>query len=146
MGSKNNYYINFRDSKLTRILQNSLCGKSQTAVICCISQLPTNMQESLQALYFGSKAKSIRTQVDINEIVRESPDRIANKMAKMSKDIQMLERKLVKKEEQILKFQTEAKNLSNIGPLKSHMEHLEFLLNEKQEQLVTLQLECDELK
>ena len=58
----------------------------------------------------------------------------------------MLERKLVKKEEQILKFQTEAKNLANIGPLKSHMEHLEFLLNEKQEQLVTLQLECDELK
>jgi len=37
MGSKHNYYINFRDSKLTRILQNSLCGKSQTAVICCIS-------------------------------------------------------------------------------------------------------------
>jgi centromeric protein E len=39
MGSKHNYYINFRDSKLTRILQNSLCGRSQTAIICCISSL-----------------------------------------------------------------------------------------------------------
>ena len=28
MGAKHNYFINFRDSKLTRILQNSLCGKS----------------------------------------------------------------------------------------------------------------------
>ena len=45
------------------------------------------MQESLQALYFGSKAKSIRTQVTVNEIVRESPDRIAHKIAQMSKEI-----------------------------------------------------------
>ena len=51
--SKLNYFINFRDSKLTRILQNSLCGKSQTTIICCISSLQSNMQESLQALHFG---------------------------------------------------------------------------------------------
>ena len=91
MGSKHNYYINFRDSKLTRILQPSLCGKSQTAIICCISQLPANTQESVQALHFGGKAKRIRTQVDINEIVRESPDRTAHKIAKMSRDIQQLQ-------------------------------------------------------
>lgn len=89
MNSKH-YYINFRDSKLTRILQNSLCGRSQTAVICCISQVQSNLQESLQALYFGSKAKSIRTQVNINEIVRESPDRIAHKMQQMTKEIAIL--------------------------------------------------------
>ena len=56
------------------------------------------MQESLQALYFGSKAKSIRTQVNVNEIVRESPDRIAFKMAQMSKDIKSLQRKLLQRE------------------------------------------------
>ena len=91
MGAKHNYYINFRDSKLTRILQASLCGKSQTAIICCISQLPANTHESVQALQFGGKAKRIRTQVDINEIVRESPDRTAHKIAKMSRDIQQLQ-------------------------------------------------------
>lgn len=87
MGSKHNYYINFRDSKLTRILQNSLCGKSQTAIICCISPLQSNMQESLQALLFGSKAKSIRTHTNMNEIIREQPDKIAAKMSKMTKEI-----------------------------------------------------------
>ena len=98
MGAKHNYYINFRDSKLTRILQKSLCGRSQTAIICCISQQPSNMQESLQALHFGSKAKSIRTTVNLNEIVRESPDRIAAKMAKMSKDITILKTRVAQKE------------------------------------------------
>ena len=37
ISNKNNLYINFRDSKLTRILQNALLGQSQTAIICCIS-------------------------------------------------------------------------------------------------------------
>ena len=104
------------------------------------------MQESLQALYFGSKAKSIRTQVNINEIVREYPDRIAHKMAKMSKEITQLQRQLSQKESQIEKFQSEARDLTSIGPLKNHMEYLEFCLNEKQELIVTLQLEYDQLK
>ena len=61
--TKNNYYINYRDSKLTRILQNSLCGKSQTAIICCISSLASDLHESMQVLQFGLKAKNIKTQV-----------------------------------------------------------------------------------
>jgi len=126
MGAKHNYYINFRDSKLTRILQNSLLGKSQTAIICCISQLASNMQESLQALYFGSKAKSIRTQVNINEIVRESPDKIALKIAKMTKEISVLKSALQKKDQQIGRYTKQAKDLASVGPLKNHIENVEL--------------------
>lgn len=32
------FYINFRDSKLTRILQNSLLGNSLTAILCTVNQ------------------------------------------------------------------------------------------------------------
>jgi centromeric protein E len=39
ISGKHNYYINFRDSKLTRILQNALSGQSQISIICCINQL-----------------------------------------------------------------------------------------------------------
>jgi centromeric protein E len=46
----NNYHINFRDSKLTRILQTSLLGKSQAAIICCISQISSNVAETIQTL------------------------------------------------------------------------------------------------
>ena len=132
-GGKHSYYINFRDSKLTRILQNSLCGRSQTAVICCISQHYTNVQESLQALHFASKAKSIRTQVGVNEIVRESPDRIAHKMAKMAKEIRGLREALRHKEELLARFQQQEKDYVAVGAMKSHLESLEFQLSEKQE-------------
>jgi len=37
--NKNKVFINYRDSKLTRILQPSLGGNSQTIVICTLSQL-----------------------------------------------------------------------------------------------------------
>jgi centromeric protein E len=37
ISSRHNYFINFRDSKLTRILQNALSGHSQISIICCIN-------------------------------------------------------------------------------------------------------------
>lgn len=43
IGARNYQYIGFRDSKLTRILQASLLNNSQTAIICCVSQLASNM-------------------------------------------------------------------------------------------------------
>lgn len=71
VGTKQKYYINFRDSKLTRILQNSLLGQSQTAIICCISQLTQNYQESVNSLNFCMKAKSIKTEACMNEVIKE---------------------------------------------------------------------------
>ena len=50
------------------------------------------------------------------------------------------------KELQIKKFQTEAKEMTNMGPLKSTLEHLEFCLHEKTEEFLALQLEFDDLK
>jgi len=69
-----NYHINFRDSKLTRILQTSLLGKSQASIICCISQITSNVAETIQTLQFGAKARNIRTKAQMNEIIRESPE------------------------------------------------------------------------
>jgi centromeric protein E len=43
-------YINYRDSKLTRILQKALEGNSQTAIICTISQQPSNLKCSKETL------------------------------------------------------------------------------------------------
>ena len=146
MGSKNNYYINFRDSKLTRILQNSLCGKSQTAIICCISSLASNVQESLQALHFGTKAKRIRTQVNMNEIIREQPDKLAAKMGKMTKEIAELKLEIARNELLIQNYQQQELDLANIGPLKIHLENLEFQLAEQQEGLVSLRLNNEDLK
>eukprot|EP00347_Sterkiella_histriomuscorum_P011965 403370418 len=69
--SQKNFYINYRDSKLTRILQQFLSGNSQTSIICTISQLFDNYSESKETLNFGAKAKNIKTSVTVNEIVQD---------------------------------------------------------------------------
>lgn len=64
----------------------------------------------------------------------------------MSKEIKSLQRKLAQKEAQLESFNKQAVDLANIGPLKNHLEYLEFCLNEKQEILVALQLEFEQHK
>ncbi|OMO62447.1 Lipase, GDSL [Corchorus capsularis] len=54
-------HIPYRDSKLTRILQDSLGGSSRTALLCCCSPSPSNVSESLSSLRFGARAKHIKT-------------------------------------------------------------------------------------
>ena len=64
-----NQFINYRDSKLTRILQPSLGGNSQTAIICTMTQTIQNYQETVNTLHFGQKAKNVKTTVNVNEMV-----------------------------------------------------------------------------
>ncbi|XP_055959076.1 uncharacterized protein LOC126808622 [Patella vulgata] len=59
-------YISYRDSKLTRILQNALGGNSKTAMICTIS--PTSIEESHSTLKFASRAKKIKNKPHLNEV------------------------------------------------------------------------------
>lgn len=68
--SKLKVFINYRDSKLTRILQPALGGNSKTIIICTLSQLFWNYQESVKTLLFGQMAKSIKTTVNVNEIIK----------------------------------------------------------------------------
>ncbi|XP_009602453.1 kinesin-like protein KIN-1 [Nicotiana tomentosiformis] len=59
-------HIPYRDSKLTRILQDSLGGYSQTALLCCCSPSPYNASESLSTLRFGARAKHIKASVHVS--------------------------------------------------------------------------------
>lgn len=43
-------HVPYRDSKLTRMLQDSLGGNSQTLMICCVSPAEVNMHETISAL------------------------------------------------------------------------------------------------
>ena len=70
-------------------------------------------------------AKSIRTQVNINEVVRESPDRNVKKIKEMSKEIDDLKDHLKCKERTIRGYKQQAKELTQVGPIKNAMENLE---------------------
>ena len=63
-----NGFINFRDSILTRMLQNALGGNSKTAIVCNISPAASNYQQTNSTILFASRAKKIRNSAKINEV------------------------------------------------------------------------------
>ncbi|XP_047937552.1 kinesin-like protein KIN-1 [Salvia hispanica] len=69
-------HIPYRDSKLTRILQDALRGNSQTALLCCCSPSPSNASETLSTLRFGARAQHIKQSAHFN--VKEDEDTISS--------------------------------------------------------------------
>jgi kinesin family protein 5 len=59
-------HVPYRDSKLTRILQESLGGNSRTTLIICCSPSSYNDQETLSTLRFGTRAKAIKNKAKVN--------------------------------------------------------------------------------
>jgi kinesin family protein 11 len=56
-----------RESKLTRLLQDSLGGRTKTCIIATISPARSNMEETLSTLDYAIRAKSIRNRPEINQ-------------------------------------------------------------------------------
>ncbi len=59
----NTKYVNYRDSKLTRILKDSLGGNSRTVMIAHISPASMHFEESRNTLNYADRAKYIKTKV-----------------------------------------------------------------------------------
>ncbi|XP_061639589.1 kinesin-like protein KIF17 isoform X8 [Phyllopteryx taeniolatus] len=60
-------YVPYRDSKLTRLPQDSLGGNTRTLMAACLSPADSNYEESLSTLRYANRAKSIRNRPRINE-------------------------------------------------------------------------------
>ncbi len=61
-------HIPYRDSKLTRILQNSLSGNARVAVVCTINPNPSAVDESLSTLNFAKRIKKVGLHARRNEV------------------------------------------------------------------------------
>lgn len=59
-------HVPYRDSKLTRVLQQSLGGNAKTALIITCSPAACNVMESISTLRFGVRAKNIRNVPKVN--------------------------------------------------------------------------------
>ena len=74
-------YIPYRDSKLTRILQDSLGGNTKTVMIANLGPADYNFEETISTLRYASRAKAIENKPRINEdpkdaMIREFHDEI----------------------------------------------------------------------
>ena len=56
----------YRDSKLTRLLQDSLGGNSKTIMIACISPSDRDFMKTLNTLRIANRAKNIKNKVFVN--------------------------------------------------------------------------------
>ena len=60
-------HIPYRDSKLTRLLQDSLGGNARTMMIACISPAEFNLHETLSTLKYANRARNIKNRAEVNE-------------------------------------------------------------------------------
>eukprot|EP00484_Ammonia_sp_Unknown_P028048 CAMPEP_0197046746 /NCGR_PEP_ID=MMETSP1384-20130603/22398_1 /TAXON_ID=29189 /ORGANISM="Ammonia sp." /LENGTH=833 /DNA_ID=CAMNT_0042478581 /DNA_START=53 /DNA_END=2554 /DNA_ORIENTATION=+ len=60
-------HIPYRDSKLTRLLQDSLGGNTKTVMIACVSPAADNYDETLSTLRYANRAKNIKNKPKVNE-------------------------------------------------------------------------------
>jgi centromeric protein E len=62
-------HVPYRDSKLTRILQTALGGNARSAIVCTITPAVCHVEETLSTLKFANRAKRIRNQPMVNEVL-----------------------------------------------------------------------------
>uniref|UniRef100_A0A670JFY7 Kinesin family member 21B n=1 Tax=Podarcis muralis TaxID=64176 RepID=A0A670JFY7_PODMU len=65
--SKRALHVPYRDSKLTRLLQDSLGGNSQTIMIACVSPSDRDFMETLNTLKYANRARNIKNKVVVNQ-------------------------------------------------------------------------------
>ena len=75
-------YIPYRDSKLTRLLQDSLGGNTKTVMIANVGPADYNYEETMNTLRYASRAKNIQNKPRINEdpkdaLLREYQDEVS---------------------------------------------------------------------
>ncbi|GLT57953.1 hypothetical protein SLA2020_308860 [Shorea laevis] len=68
---RNGQHVPYRDSKLTRILQNSLGGNGRTAIICTMSPALSHVEQSRNTLLFASCAKEVSTNAQVNLVMSD---------------------------------------------------------------------------
>ncbi|KAG7267889.1 hypothetical protein CRUP_033015 [Coryphaenoides rupestris] len=87
--SKRSTHVPYRDSKLTRLLQDSLGGNSQTVMIACISPSDRDFMETLNTLKYANRARNIKNKVVANQ------DRASQQISTLRTEITRLQMELM---------------------------------------------------
>ncbi|KAL1821827.1 hypothetical protein ACET3Z_016696 [Daucus carota] len=82
-------HVPYRDSKLTRLLQDSLGGNSKTVMIACVSPADTNAEETLNTLKYANRARNIQNKAIVNR------DPVAAQTQRMRNQIEQLQAELL---------------------------------------------------
>jgi len=96
LGKKKDVLPPYRDSALTRILQNALGGNSKTVMICALSPASINYEETLSTLRYADRAKKIQNKAVVNESEHDKVVRLLKEENNdLKKQIEELSKKLL---------------------------------------------------
>uniref|UniRef100_A0A8C4HBD5 Kinesin-like protein KIF21B n=1 Tax=Dicentrarchus labrax TaxID=13489 RepID=A0A8C4HBD5_DICLA len=87
--AKKGGHVPYRDSKLTRLLQDSLGGNSRTVMIACISPSDRDFMETLNTLKYANRARNIKNKVVVNQ------DKTSQQISAMRAEIARLQMELM---------------------------------------------------
>ncbi|KAF7850661.1 hypothetical protein BT93_L5132 [Corymbia citriodora subsp. variegata] len=140
-------HVPYRDSKLTRLLQDSLGGNSKTLMIACVSPAETNAEETLNTLKYANRARNIQNKAVINR------DPMAAQMQRMRSQIEQLQAELLiyrgdtsgpYEELQILKHKVSLLEASNVE-LRRELQERRSTCEHLMQRAVDAQVEKDKL-
>ncbi|KAI7854727.1 P-loop containing nucleoside triphosphate hydrolase protein, partial [Circinella umbellata] len=132
--SKRSAHIPYRDSKLTRLLQDSLGGNATTLMIACISPAEVNLIETVNTIKYAHRARSIKNKVERNEaeewMTSDNPDFLRSIINKLKNEVRSL------------KSASTSQPLSPKQPLQQYPQHqLHALVADLRRQIEELQNE-----
>ncbi|MED6109314.1 Kinesin-like protein KIN-4C [Stylosanthes scabra] len=140
-------HVPYRDSKLTRLLQDSLGGNSKTVMIACVSPADNNIEETLNTLKYANRARNIQNKAIINR------DPAAAQTQEMRNQIEQLQAELLFyrgegvgpfEELQILKHKTSLLEASN-AELQQELKRRRVSCESLQKRALEAQVERDQL-
>ncbi|KAL8243151.1 hypothetical protein R6Q59_009409 [Mikania micrantha] len=140
-------HVPYRDSKLTRLLQDSLGGNSKTVMIACVSPADTNAEETLNTLKYANRARNIQNKAIVNR------DPVTAQMQRMKNQIEQLQAELLYvkgdsstpfEELQILKEKIALLERSN-ADLQNQLQEHQLNFEHLTKQAIDAQLEKDKL-
>ncbi|XP_074486463.1 kinesin-like protein KIF21B isoform X4 [Sebastes fasciatus] len=87
--AKKGGHVPYRDSKLTRLLQDSLGGNSRTVMIACVSPSDRDFMETLNTLKYANRARNIKNKVVVNQ------DKTSQQISSLRAEIARLQMELM---------------------------------------------------
>lgn len=113
--AKKSTHIPYRDSKLTRLLQDSLGGSAMTLMIACVSPAESNLSETLNTLQYANRARNIKNKVEKNELeewmTTDNIDLLRNMISKLKSSA-----KTIHKPADLSDFSDDVSSPSSLNP------------------------------
>jgi centromeric protein E len=91
-------HISYRDSKLTRILKQSLQGEACMAIVCCASPCRNDLEETRSTLKFATSAKRIQINPTVNEVSDSAVSKLQGELSALKQALSALQEKYHQRE------------------------------------------------